>query len=88
MVGFRERCSQNLVKVGQTRSNLINGPDTTKLSEIHIQLLIIRIEKYGDILVLVKFETNWMVKLREYIYPYRYTTHVHHAPYLDLKSNR
>ena len=61
MIGFRKRCSQNLVKVGQTRSNLINGPDTTKLSEIHIQLLIIRIEKYGDILVLVKFETNWMV---------------------------
>ena len=56
-------CSQSLVKIGQTRSNLIDGPDTTRLDEIHIQILIIRIEEYGDILVLVKFETNWMVKI-------------------------
>ena len=62
-----ENTRQSLVKVGQTRSNLIDGPDTTELGEIHIQILIIRIEEYGDILVLVKFETNWMVKLREYI---------------------
>ena len=55
------------VKVGQTRSNLIDGPDTTGLGKIHIQILIIRIEEYGGILVLVKFETNWMVRLREYI---------------------
>ena len=55
------------VKVGQTQSNLIDGPDTTGLCEIHIQILIIRIEECGDILVLVKFETNWMVRLREYI---------------------
>ena len=55
------------VKVGQTRSNLIDGPHTTGLCEIHIQILIIRIEECGDILVLVKFETNWMVRLREYI---------------------
>ena len=54
------------VEVGQTRSNLIDGPNTTRLGEIHIQILIIRIEKYGDILMLVKFETNWMVKLREH----------------------
>ena len=54
-------------KVGQTQSNLIDGLDTTKLREIHIKILIIRIEEYGDILVLVKFETNWMVRLREYI---------------------
>ena len=67
MVGFREMCGQNLVKVGQTQSNLIDGPNTTKVGEIHIQILIIRIEEYGDILVLVKFETNWMVKLKEYI---------------------
>ena len=59
-----EKC---MVKVGQTRSNLIDGPNTTGLGEIHIQILIIRIEEYGDILMLVKFETNWMVRLREYI---------------------
>ena len=58
---------QSLVKVGQTWSNLIDGPNTIGLGEIHIQILIIRIEEYGDILMLVKFETNWMVKLREYI---------------------
>ena len=67
MVGFREMRGQNLVKIGQTRSNLIDGPDTTGLGEIHIQILINRIEEYGEILVLVKFETNWMVRLREYI---------------------
>ena len=67
MVGFREMHGQNLVKIGQTRSNLIDGPDTTRLGEIHIQILINRIEEYGEILVLVKFETNWMVRLREYI---------------------
>ena len=58
---------KGVVKVGQTRSNLIDGPDTTGLGEIHIQILIIRIEEYDDILMLVKFETNWMVRLREYI---------------------
>ena len=68
MVGFRERCGQSLVKIGQTQSNLIDGPETTGLGEIHIQILIIRIEEYGDILVLVKFETNWMVRSKEYIY--------------------
>ena len=60
-------CGQSLVKVGQTRSNLIDSPDTTGLGEIHIQILISKIEEYGDILVLVKFKTNWMVRLREYI---------------------
>ena len=50
-----EKC---MVKVGQTRSNLIDGPNTTGLGEIHIQILIIMIEEYGDILMLVKFETN------------------------------
>ena len=49
MIGFREMCSQNLVKVGQTQSNLIDGPDTTRFDEIHIQILIIRIEEYDDI---------------------------------------
>ena len=58
---------QSLVKVGQTWSNLIDSLETTGLGEIHIQILINRIEEYGDILVLVKFETNWMVRLREYI---------------------
>ena len=51
MIGFREMRGQSLVKIGQ----------------IHIQTLIIRIEEYGDILMLAKFETNWMVRLREYI---------------------
>ena len=63
---FRERHSQSLVKVGQTRSNLIDGPKTTRLCEIHIRILIIGIEEYGDILVLVKFENNWMIRLREH----------------------
>ena len=57
---------QNLVKVGQTQSNLIDGPETTGIGEIHIQILIIRIEEYGDILVLVKFETNWIVRLSKH----------------------
>ena len=55
---------QSLVKVGQTQSNLIDCPNTTRLGEIHIQILINRIEEYGDILMLVKFETNWMVRFR------------------------
>ena len=50
--------SQSLVKVGQTLSNFIDGPKTTGLHEIHIQIWIIGIEDYGDILVMVKFETN------------------------------
>ena len=66
MVGFRERHDQNLVKVGQIRSNLIDSLETTELGEIHIQTLINGIEEYSDILVLVKFKTNWMVKLREH----------------------
>ena len=57
-VGFRERCGQSLVKVGQTRSNLMNDPNATGLGEIHIQILVIGIEEYDDILVLMKFETN------------------------------
>ena len=66
MLGFRERRSQSLVKVDQTRSNLIDGPETTRLCEIHIQILIIGIEKYGDTLVLVKFENNWMIRLSKH----------------------
>ena len=66
IVGFRERCGQNLVKVCQTQSNLIDGPETIGLDEIQIQISIIEIEEYGDILVLVKFKTKWMVGLREY----------------------
>ena len=49
---------QSIVKVGQTRSNLIDGSDIVGFGENHIQMLIIRIEEYGDILMLVKFETN------------------------------
>ena len=49
---------KSAVKVSQIRSNLIYGPETTELGEIHIQILINKIEAYGDILVLVKFETN------------------------------
>ena len=30
-IGFREMSGQSLVKVGQTRSNLINGPNTIGL---------------------------------------------------------
>ena len=57
-VEFRERCGQNLVEVGQIGSNLIDGPETIGLGDIHIQILIIGIEEYGDILVLVKFQTS------------------------------
>ena len=56
---------QNLVKVSQTRVNLVDGPMTTGLGEIQIRILIIGIEEYGDILVLEKFENNWIVRLRE-----------------------
>ena len=66
MVGFRERHGQSLVKVGQTRSNLIDGLETIRLCEIHIRILIIGIEKYGDILVLVMFENNWVIKLNKH----------------------
>ena len=58
--------SQILIKIGQTRLNLIDGPETIGLGEIHIRLLMIGIEEYGDILVLVKFETNWVVRRREH----------------------
>ena len=57
---------QSLVQVGQTWSNLIDSPRTVGLGEIHIQILIIRVEEYGDILVLEKFKNNWMVRLREH----------------------
>ena len=56
---------QNLVKVSQTRLNLIDGPATTGLGEIHSRILFIGIDKYGDILVLEKFWINWMVRLKE-----------------------
>ena len=57
-VGFRERHGQSLVKVGQIWSNLMDGLDTTGFGEIHIQILVIGIEEYGDILMLMNFETN------------------------------
>ena len=63
---FWERHGQSLVKVGQIWSNLIDVPKATRLSEIHFQISIIRIEDCGDILVLVKFKTNWMFRLREH----------------------
>ena len=66
MAGFRERSGRSLVKVGQIWSNLIDGPKTARLCEIYIRILIIGIEEYGEILVLVKFENNWMVRLREH----------------------
>ena len=65
-VGFKERHGQNLVKVGQIWSNLIGVSKTIRLGEIHFQISIIGIEDYGDILVLVKFKTNWMVRLRKH----------------------
>ena len=66
MVLFKERRGQSLVEVVQTHLNLIDGPKTTRLCEIHIQILIIGIENYGDILVLVKFENNWMIRLSKH----------------------
>ena len=42
--GFRKIQGQNLVKVSQTQLNLVDGPVTTGLGEIHIRILIIRIE--------------------------------------------
>ena len=66
MVGFRERSGQSLVKIGQSQSNLIDVPETTRLCEIQIRILIIGIEKYGDILVLVMFENNWVIRLNKH----------------------
>ena len=43
-----------------------NGPESIEFDEIHIQILINSIEEYGDILVLVKFETNWIVRLSKH----------------------
>ena len=56
---------QHLVKVSRTRLNLIDGPVTTGLGEIHTRIFIVRIEEYGGILVLGKLENNRMVRLRE-----------------------
>ena len=64
IVVFREKHDQSLVKVGQIRSNLIDSPKTTGLGENHIQTFITGIEEYGDVLVMVEFKTNWMVRLR------------------------
>ena len=36
----------------------MDGHDTTGLGELHIQILVIGIEEYDDILVLMKFEIN------------------------------
>ena len=80
MVGFRERCGQSLVKVGLTRLNLIGGPVSTRLGEIHIPILIIRIEDYGDILLLVKFETNWIVRLRKHSHTCAQHMSISHHP--------
>ena len=59
-----------LSKFSQSWSNPvklnIDSPETTRLGENHIQILIIGIEESGDILVLVKFKTNWMVRLRKH----------------------
>ena len=57
---------QNLVKVSQTRLNVIDCPKTIELGEIRIRILIIGIEEYDDILMLVKCETNLLVRLREH----------------------
>ena len=46
-----EKC---VVKVYQIQLNLINSSKITELGENHIQILIIGIEEYGNILVLVK----------------------------------
>ena len=77
---FREWRGQSLVKFGQTRANLKNGPETTRLCEIDIQILIIGFEKYGDLLVLVKFVNNWIVKLRERYHKGTQQTSITHHP--------
>ena len=79
-VGFIERRSQSLLKVGQTLSNLIDSPETTRLCEIHNRILIIGIEKYGNILVLVIFKNNWMVKLKEHCHSGRQHTSITRHP--------
>ena len=66
MVVFREWRGQILFKVGQTQSNLADGPVNTGLGEIHIRIVIIGNDEYGDILVLWKLKNNWMVRLREH----------------------
>ena len=48
-IRFWEKRGQSLVKVGQTWSHLIDGPETARFCEIYIRILIIRIEEYGDI---------------------------------------
>ena len=45
MVRFSEMRSQSLIKFGETRSKFIDGPVTTGLGEIHIPILISRIEE-------------------------------------------
>ena len=82
MVGFRERRGQSLVKVGQTRSNLIDGLETTRLCEIHFRIIIIGIEKYGDILVLVKFENNWMIRLSNHSHKGTQHMYITRGPYI------
>ena len=57
---------QSLVKISQIQSNLIDDLETIGPGKIHIKILINRIEAYGDILVLVKFETNWIVRLSKH----------------------
>ena len=38
MARFWERCGLSLIKVGRTRSNLIDGPETTRLCESLIRI--------------------------------------------------
>ena len=66
MVGFGERCDQILFKVGQSQLNLIVGLEIARICEIQIRIWIIGIERYGDILVLEKFENSWIVRLMEH----------------------
>ena len=71
---------KGMVKVGQIWSNLIGVPKTTRLGEIYFQISIIEIEEYSDILVLVKFKTNWMVRLREHSHTStQYMSITHHT---------
>ena len=80
MVLFKERRGQSLVEVGQTHLNLIDGPETTRLCEIHTRILFIGTEKYGNILVLVKFVNNWIVKLSEHCHKGTQHTSITHHP--------
>ena len=86
MTWFRKRCGQSLVKVGQTQSNVIDSPKTTRLCEIQKSNL-----DHWD------WKVWWHIGVGEIweqldgqierTLPSSYTTYVHHVLSLGLKSN-